>query len=230
MNDNEVSNSIFLPPIADARSPHSIQHQSDAKSPMIIPQHQFLGGWDQGLENVSSDSMNPPVIPHPDLFTDAGDDEDEAVSSGLDSMESLTTPPARQQKLPGRAGGVRSVGGGSVLSHRTGPVVASHIGSNAGPSRSRAESVRSAGGSALSHRTELLAASSRAEGSKAGSVMDATAGVNGSAIGTVPDSQWDDLVNSAPGPPPDAAYTPKTRSKKGGSVLSMKTTGSRSGR
>jgi hypothetical protein len=112
-------------------------------------------------------------------------------------------------------------------------VAASHVGSTAGPSRSRAASVRSAGGSYLSHRTEPMAAShvgSVARGSKAGSVVGAMAGASGSAIGTVPDSQWDNLVNSAQSPPPDGAYTPRTRSNKGGSVLSMKTSGSRGGR
>lgn len=170
------------------------------------------GEWGTGPENTSADSMiqNPPVIPHPDLYTIDGEDEDEeeAVSSGMDSMESLTTPPAKQRSLPGRAASVRSAGG-SALSHRTegggGGVDGSVVG----------------GGS---HRPSA----SGGGGSRAGSAIGA-----GSAVGTISDSRWDEVLRSASRPPigfPMGPFTPsgvvpaETPSNKGkGRTLSMST-------
>lgn len=132
----DVSDSSFLPPIPEAHSrPLSpvrlsgIQHQLGAGSPMFILR-QMPDEWGQGPENISGDSMNPPVIPHPDLYTNP-DEEEDAVSSGMESMESLTTPPVKQQKLPSRAGSVRSTGG-SALSRRTDPATVSRTGSAMG--------------------------------------------------------------------------------------------------
>jgi hypothetical protein len=74
------------------------------------------GEWGHGPENTSGDSV-PPVIPHPDLYTNV-DEEEDAVSSGYGSgAESLTTPPTKEALLSGGAS-VRSAGR-SVLHRHT---------------------------------------------------------------------------------------------------------------
>jgi len=89
-----------------------------------------------GFENTFGDNMNPPVIPHPDLYTNV-DDEEDIVSSGFGSEGSLRTPLVKHEKLPGRTGSARTAG--STLSRPArsigvgGPSRAS--GSQAGSSR-----------------------------------------------------------------------------------------------
>jgi len=172
----------------------------------------MAGEWGGG--NTSADSMNPPVIPHPDLFAGGGEDDedDEAVSSGMESMESFTTPPAKNHRLPSKAGSVRSAGGSALsYGHRT-------------------DGGGDIGGSGANHH-HASASGSRAGGSRAGSAL----GV-GSAVGTIPNNRWDEVLRSAQNPPigmlPAGFYetdgTPaKASSSRKGRTVSMST--SRSG-
>lgn len=180
---------------------------------------QVAGEWGGG--NNSADSMNPPVIPHPDLFAGGGEDgeDEEAVSSDMESMDSFTTPPAKNYRLPSKAGSVRSAGGSALsYGHRTdggGDI---------------------AGGGASHHHAS--ASGSRAGGSRAGSALGSSHGA-GSAVGTIPNNRWDEVLRSVQNPPmgmlPVGFYpstetggTPaKASSNRKGRTLSMST--SRSG-
>lgn len=179
---------------------------------------QVGGEWGGG--NNSADSMNPPVIPHPDLFAGGEYDEDEeAVSSGMESMDSFTTPPGKNHRLPSKAGSVRSAGGSALsYGHRT-------------------DGGGDIGGSGASYR-HASASGSRAGGSRAGSALGSTHGA-GSAVNTIPNNRWDEVLRSAQNPPmgmlPVGLYpsteggaTPaKANSSRKGRTLSMGT--SRSG-
>jgi hypothetical protein len=95
------------------------------------------GEWGYGPEHTSGDSLNPPVIPHPDLYAEV-DEEEDVVSSGLNSPASLTTPPLKPETLPSRAASVRSAGGSAVSRRTEGVGASGHSrvgGSQAGGSR-----------------------------------------------------------------------------------------------
>ncbi|KXN90116.1 hypothetical protein AN958_04606 [Leucoagaricus sp. SymC.cos] len=121
--NTNASDTSFLPPIPEAHGqiidsvPPANQPQEIAMPPAMLS-GQIPGEWSYGPENTSGDSTNPPVIPHPDLYTNVDDDEEDAVSSGMGSADSFMTPPTRQEKLRSRATSVRSAGG-SVLSRHT---------------------------------------------------------------------------------------------------------------
>ncbi|KAJ3569832.1 hypothetical protein NP233_g4790 [Leucocoprinus birnbaumii] len=184
--------------------------------PSAMHSEPMPGDWHYDLENTSADNINPPVIPHPDLYTEMGDDED-AVSSGFGSEHSLTTPPMRQERLPSRAGSVKSAGG-SVLSHQTGA-----------PGRSQSR----AGGSQAGTSRAGSALGTQAGQSRAGSALGTVAGPSGEAEEEYqPD--WNQFyVNNFSVPPRVPQLPPDLQSasgrapsrastKKGkGSVLSM---------
>jgi len=105
--------------------------------PVAMPSDSLQDHWGYGFENTSGDSMNPPVIPHPDLYTNV-DDEEDMVSSGFGSEGSLRTPLTKHEKLPGRTGSTRTAGG-STLSR---PARSTGVGGQSRASGSQAGSSR----------------------------------------------------------------------------------------
>lgn len=131
-----LDNESLLSPIPEADPLPNFTLPPGKNNPVAMSSDSLQGHWGYGFENTSGDNMNPPVIPHPDLYTNV-DDEDDVVSSGFGSEGSLRTPLTKHEKLPGRTGSTRTAGGSTLSrpARNTGGGYTKASGSQAGSSR-----------------------------------------------------------------------------------------------
>lgn len=140
-----LDNESLLSPIPEADPLPNFTRPPGENNPVTMPSDSLQGHWGYGFENTSGDSMNnPPVIPHPDLYTNV-DDEEDIVSSGFGSEGSLRTPLTKHEKLPGRTGSTRTAGG-STLSR---PARSTGVGVGGYPRASGSQAGSSRAGSVL---------------------------------------------------------------------------------